>query len=272
MLPENTPSGEDARALLSPLPAMPRQDRKALGEQVLRRIIDVFGDAVLGVIIEGSAVTGDFIPHWSDLDVHAYIHPSHMVGPLRAAPQYLDAYFQAIAEIDPKPYGVFFIQTFFVNADNPGWAAPTEGTYDLLYGELPDGLSPKTGEYLQERANEFLTRMRKDPYGLTKVAIDSADPKLSGYVRFLGTQIKSAAYSAATLDSLDPMETWERSLGETVQLIQDKWCPSGDLLRFFQNVWRWDEVCRDGARLAAMYSWGLSALSALCSERNSTQE
>lgn len=254
--------------LVTVRPPMPEDDRDRLTTLMVDRIRAVFADGVLGVALQGSALKGDFVPGYSDFDLHVFVR-SDRVAMLDSRTPHMElglAFQAAIGDVDAVQFGCSSIQIFFVDALNypADWAPPVPGSTLLVYGELPN-LPVLEADEMRRRAAAVVARAPRAANQMVGRILDKPDVKLAPYVRLFGATLKPAVYAAATLQGAPPLEVWTWPLARVLPLVEPVWCSSGGLTAFFAEVWRWEEVRQDPARLREMFRVGYGAIHELCS-------
>lgn len=179
-----------------PLPPMPEPARGELTARLLQNILDVFGGGVVAVLGKGSCFKGDFLPGYSDFDLHVFLDPARapMLGPRAPALDRTVAFQRAIGPIRAEDYGAGALQISFVDAvDYPDdWTPPLPGTFTVLHGALPDSLPEPPPEAIRAQALAFFPRLRRDLRAHLHRIADKPDTRLAGAVRLLGTSVKPA--------------------------------------------------------------------------------
>lgn len=250
------------------LPPMPEPARRELTARLLQSILEVFGGGVVAVLGKGSCFKGDFLPGYSDFDLHVFLDPARapMLGPRAPALDRTVAFQRAIGPIRAEDYGAGALQISFVDAvDYPDdWTPPLPGTFTVLHGALPDRLPEPAPEAIRAQAQAFFPWLRRDLRAHLQRIADMPDTRLAGAVRLFGTSVKPALYHAAVLLGEPPLEVWARPLGNVLPIVEPAWCPSRGLSRFFGDALHWAEVKSDPERLRAMFAAGWQALDELC--------
>lgn len=130
-----------ASSELVPLPPMPQEPRQCLAAAIVESAKEAFGAGLLTAIGKGSAFKGDFIPYYSDFDVHLFVDSRlvPMLGPRTPSLQQALKSQSCLGRINPESFQVNSIQVFVIDAlDYPkDWTPPLPGTYRVLYGNYP---------------------------------------------------------------------------------------------------------------------------------------
>ncbi len=166
--------------------------RAALSGVVLGAMRAAFGDHLRGAILKGSALKGDFIPYYSDFDVHAFVDTAAMQTATVPAVERALAFQAAIGAVEPRDYGVNALQIFFIAWDRfpADWVKPLPGTYTLIAGELPAGFTDiDPADYLVS-AESFFASLLSGWYGsLVSSLLDKPNAALPRLARLAGTYL-----------------------------------------------------------------------------------
>lgn len=253
--------------MLTTFGPMPKAVRDRLTALMIDRIRAVFAEGVQGIMVKGSAIKGDFVPGYSDFDLHVFLRSDRveMLDALTPNMEHGLAFQRAMSDIDPAQFGCSSIQLFFVDGIRypADWAPPAPGTASLVYGELP-ALPTLTADEMRRRAREVVARAPRQADQLVGRILDKPDGRLASFVRLFGGTLKPAVYTAATLRGAPALEVWTWPLAQVLPLLEPDWCPSRELTAFFAEVWRWEQVHQDPERLRAMFRTGYRALHELC--------
>jgi len=225
---------------MSELPFRPVDVRKRKDAEriVLDATHGVFGDSVRRITAKGSAYYGDFIPFWSDLDIHVTL--SCVLG----AEQVVE-FQRRIGAHDPEEYTMQQFQMFFFQEGSypDGWAKPVEGTYHVLFGDLAPHV--RTAEQYRQEGISALARVPAQLDSVLASAVDKADGKLSGSVRLMGCFLKSALYNAGGIVTGDSEEIWRRPLAELFPLFPGS-------ATFYELIGDWRITRQNPERLRCM--------------------
>lgn len=244
---------------LPPLPPMPAADRERLTGLVLGALDGAFGHALAAVIVKGSALHGDFVPHYSDFDVHAFV-TAGLSGPRTPDIDHALALQRLLAPIDATAFAVAYIQLYTVAAHGypADWVPPVPGTYAIVRGQAPDALRAPDAATLRAAARAFFERVRLDADACLGRIADAPAAGLAQEVRRFATLLKPLAHHAAILRGADPLRAWTLPLGEILP-------PSPALLATFQEIRRWPEVRGDPKRLRALFRLAYTSVAEVCS-------
>jgi hypothetical protein len=226
---------------------------------------EVFRENLTAMIVKGSAVKGDFIPHFSDFDVHLFADDSVMRGPLAPVQSIAIPFQERFSTIDVEHYRVSQIQVMIISAGNhpPEWIPAMPGSYRLVYGELPDSLPDVTAELVRAHAHDGLSRYGTWIDSLLGRIVDKPDPQFADSVRLAGTLLKSALYEASIVLGSPPLETWDRSLRDVLDHVEPQVMPGRPASQYFERAWHWVDIRTDGNDLRPMFADCLTALESL---------
>ena len=231
---------------------------------VVRACRDAFGEHLQCVIVKGSAVKGDFLPGYSDLDVHAFVHPDVLMSDRAPKLEYAMRFQEAIGGLEPRDAGASQFQVYFLPADRPAedWAPAVPGSYEVVYGEAPAALANWRDFDYEGRAKQSLARIPGDVRMLIERTLDKPNRSLPLYVRLAGTFVKGHAYSAAILASGDAGRALTMRTSELLQFLEDADPSLASVRRFFDFAADWDRVERDPAYAREAYRAAIEALDA----------
>ena len=226
---------------------------------------DVIGEDLAGMIVKGSAIKGDFIPWFSDFDVHLFVDDAVMRGPLTPSQAIAVPFQERFSAIDVDDYQVSQVQVMMISATRypQDWTPALPGSYRLVYGAVPESLPEVTAEMARSHAFDGLVRYEQWIDTLLARIVDKPDQQLADNVRLAGTLLKAALYEAAIVLGSPPLETWERSLRDILDEVEPQLMPDQPATRYFERARRWREIRDDGAELRPMLADGLSALQVL---------
>lgn len=222
------------------------------------------GNALVAIIVKGSAINGDFYPYYSDFDMHVYVEPGAMRGPRSLRPDLTFRFQAAIGGIDPASYAVSQVQVIFLNAETvpPGWTPSLPGTYRTIYG-TPPGPYPIDDALLIARAADGLRRLDSIVDSLLESLVDKPDHRLGQTVRLIGIYLKPALRQAATVLGAPTVDVWLWPNDQVLALIEPAIIPDHSATRFFAFARRWPDVAHDRDALREMGRLGIIALEAL---------
>lgn len=211
-----------------------------------------FGGDLRCVLLKGSALKGDFVPGYSDLDLHCFLSPEVMVGRAAPTPELAMRFQSAIGKLEPRDYGCNSFQLYFLNHERypDGWAKPVPGSYVVIHGETPDGFGEVTREEYLEHARNALSRLPVTAAQLIERGIDKPDRSLPPILRLAGIELKQATYAAASLLTGDPLLIWTLPRQEVLSRLREASLPCLPELRAtFAALEQWEELVADPDRV-----------------------
>ena len=240
--------------------------RRALLDDVVPLQVDalqrVFAESLTAVIAKGSVILGDFVPGYSDLDIHAFIEPSRLRSPLVPHPHDALRFQACIGAMSPADFGCSAFEVLMCSADGypPGWISPPEGTYELVYGSIPTWFVAPTKPECITHGRQHLRGVEPAMDSLLTKVADTSNAELSQVVRSIGAALKPAIYAVAAVLSTDPLGVWQTPRDAVIDALD------GDLpfvepaQRFFHLISRWSRL-RDSREIArAAAGAGIAAL------------
>lgn len=243
---------------------LPPEMREAI-DAIVRACRSAFGPHLRCVILKGSALKGDFVRNYSDLDLHAFVDPETLMSDRTPTLDYAMRFQAAIGGLEPRDVGASQFQVYFLRSDRPpaGWAPAVPGSYEVVYGEIPPALVNWKGFDFQGQAREGLRRIPEDRRMLVDRTLDKPNSRLPTYVRLAGTYLKNHAYSAAILASGDP--AWAlglpgNQLAKYLEGLDRSLAPVG---QFFVLVNAWGRVESDAGYARLAFRKAIEALEAV---------
>lgn len=235
-----------------PVDARLRDDAQRI---VIDAVHEVFGQRLLCAIGKGSAYFGDFIPFWSDLDVHVTL-----ANELDAESAML--FQEKIGTYNPEDFQLQQFQVFFLRAGAypADWGKPAADAYHVLAGDYAEP-APTRDESLAA-ARGFLADLPRAVATLTGGAVDKYDGALHRSVRLAGCYVKSGLYNFAAVAGPDPVGVWSHSVEETLQFAESR-LPDVKLRRFYEAIGDWRETRQNPAVLRGMMRIALIGLRSL---------
>lgn len=219
-----------------------------------------FGSLAKSVLLKGSLHKGDFIPYFSDMDIHVFVASEAMLAPLVPRLSYSLAFQEHFGTLEPECYGVSQFQVYFIDAENypQEWTPPLPGTYQTLLGSPPQ-LALPTKEQMQQRAADFLDDIPRQAGKLIGRFVDKPDRGVAPVVRLLATMLKPAAYQIAILCGQDPFRVWCRPLREILEVVEPRVGVRG-WSDFYNGVQDWPAVRCRGGQLRKLFTLGIQTL------------
>ncbi len=239
-----------------------KQLERSIGE-IVGACRAVFREELRCVILKGSLVTGDFIPGYSDADIHAYVDNRVLEDGEAPKLEYALRFQGAIGRLKPRDAGVSQFQVYFLPAERrrEGWNPPAPGTFRVLYGcTVPAMEMLPLNEYLENEWG-YLAEARRCRLYILGRFVDKPDSSLPVMVRLTGTCIKGLLYALYSVLSKNPEEasSLDQLLREACNRVPDLSCAA----RFFRMVRNWPVLTRDREQMREALAWGIRALEAI---------
>jgi hypothetical protein len=218
-----------------------------------------FGGSVRRIIGKGSAFSTDFIPYWSDLDIHVTLAPEICVAPGVPSLESTLTCQEQFAGIDAQAYTFQAIQVIVLTEGwYPGdWCKPVRGSYQVLVGDEDGADEPP--EYYRGNAVDRLVDCGKYARQVIGQAVDAPDAKLPRVVRLAGCYLKSGVYNVAAACGEDPIGVWLRPLQEVFGLAEEH-LPELEARSFYSLIRDWPETRREASTLRTMLGHALRDL------------
>lgn len=222
-----------------------------------------FGRGVRSIVLKGSARRADFIPGYSDLDVHIYVAPLFLRGDRVPELEPALAFQREIGPLDPAEYGVHSFQIYFVNARHypEDWTKPLPRTYDLVYGTPIDDQEPRARRV--QRAHDTLRESARQVPVLVGRFVDKPDAALPSLVRLAGIYLKGAILSAAIVVTGDPEVESGRTVDGLVEVVREGGVDVAPLVAFLAAVRGWETLRQDPEGCRQAFRHAIEALDAV---------
>lgn len=235
-------------------------------EELTQRLVGIasaaFGDDLTAAVVHGSAYTGgDFLPCFSDFDIHFYLRAGLVAADAEVRLDRALRFRSAFTRLDPEDYGVYYTQPLFLPEDSYplDWPAPIPGTFRIAYGAAPAGWSDGARPSHLEAARSLLEALDSHVDSLLRDASDATGARFARWVRLIGTVVKPTAYSAATLITNDAVGTWTSTLDDVFRVLGRELDVRG-LRAFYEEARAWRVVRDDEVRLETMARAGLAGI------------
>lgn len=218
--------------------------RTTLNRLIIAAGRKAFGDHFRGAILKGSAYKGDFIPYFSDYDIHTFIDDAAMAGPRLPIVEHALAFQEAFGDVNPHDYQVNQCQIYFIawNRYPRDWVKPLPGTYTVIYGDLPPGFNDFTEierELYIRKSHEDIRVYARHCEGLIDRMVDKPNTGLPPLARLAGTFLKPMSYMVATVAGHDPEYVWKLPLADVLAIAEPLACPDGLISEYFAQVQPW---------------------------------
>ena len=247
-----------------PVESLPRELSEAV-DDILHACRAAFGSHLKCVILKGSALKGDFVRNYSDLDLHAFVDPETLVSDRAPQIDYALRFQEAIGSLDPRSVGVSQFQIYFVRSDRPaaGWTPSVPGSYEVVYGEIPPALTSWKDFDFRTHVRSALAKVGEDKRLLIERIIDKPNKALPSFVRLAGTYVKNHAYSAALLASEDPEWTFSLPREQLAKYLNGVDRSLAAIGQFFAVITDWAEIERNPKAARGAFRKAIKALDAI---------
>lgn len=167
---------------------------------------------LIGIIIHGSVITGDFIPGCSDIDIKLLMNVTNLdLG------KYYDIH-KELAKIDVTPFR--YIQCDIIGKSLPeNYAGFVSGTYEVIYGEnfIPD-MPP---EQIRENSIKSIRSIDVFPRFAYESLLDHGGNRLSQNTRLMITKIWPTLKNCLIIEGNDPIRVWRLSKVEAINELRN---------------------------------------------------
>ncbi|MEX2245385.1 MAG: hypothetical protein WEC75_01745 [Dehalococcoidia bacterium] len=201
---------------------------------IVQRVAEIYlrhlDASFIGMEALGSAVTGDFIPGCSDVDIHMYADDAAFVEPWRLPFEMTVAIHRELSAIDVAPFG--YVQCYVLPARLlEGWNGPIPGAWHLVAGRAP--LAEATAGELRDAAHRSLAELRPVPRFLENALLDYGDVRLPRLARLICTNdVWPHLRHLRIARGMDPIAAWNQpKLAAVESLPADS--PAGQAARAF---------------------------------------
>lgn len=224
----------------------------------------VFGPNLICVTLQGSAVKGDFIPGYSDLDFHIFLRPNVMDGENVPKAEHAVRFQRVFGHINPEDFDVSQFQISFINSEKypEDWAPPVEGTYKVLWGSLPE-IAKELDELAYIRFAERHLSLPNIEYSRRSIVgrfVDKPDTRIAYIVRLLGATLKNYMYSVSVLITRDPKIAFGLKLDKMTDIVEEGIGSAGHFRGFSEHISDWQRILKDPECARQVLKEGVQAL------------
>ncbi len=229
-----------------------------------RAALNAFEGDVHAIILKGSALKEDFVPGYSDLDIHIYVSSRCMRGGREPRLENAIRFQRAIGALAPEDYGVSSFQIYFIDAENypEDWSKPLGGTYELVYGSAIDDSEPV--EERLKKSREHLAAYADHIGTLVGRFVDKPDTEVPPLVRLAGAILKGAIYSAAAVTTEDPTVIVAKTVYDLLGVIEEGGVETRPARSFFSRIQDWAELKRDAERCREAFGLAIQGIQNIC--------
>jgi len=224
----------------------------------------VFGPDPICVSLKGSAVKGDFIPGYSDLDFHIFLRPDVMDGENVPKAEHAVRFQRVFGHINPEDFDVSQFQIYFINSENypKDWAPPVQGTYKVLWGSLPEtAKEPEEPAYIRFAEQHLsLPNIEYSRRSIVGRFVDKPDSRIASIVRLLGATLKNYMYSVSVLITRDPKIAFGLKLDKMTDIVEEGIGSAGHFRGFYEHISDWQRIRKDPECARQVLKEGIQAL------------
>ncbi len=223
---------------------------------------DVFAESLECVTLKGSAMKGDFIRGYSDLDFHIYLKPSVMEGERVPKAEHAVRFQRAFGHIEPADFGASQFQIYFINSEKypADWLPPVEGTFEVCWGKLPATAHEKDDVAYVQSSERFLADISDHKKQIVRRFVDKPNTQVPPIVRLLGATLKAHLHAAAIMLTKKPKETLRLRLDQLTPLVEEGIRCEGHFSTFFEHVSNWNKVMQSPEYAREAFIEGIKAL------------
>lgn len=226
---------------------------------ILPALKTVFSPHLRAAIVKGSAIRGDFIPFYSDLDIHAFLDRAGLLDDRSPRPDLALAFRDTIGSLDPEAYGFGSFQITFLPTVYPSdWSPSAPGTYQVLLGDPQPIFGPSPPARYMSSSRTRLDDVAPERASLVRSIVDKPDRVLGRHARLVGVYLKGQVYNAAVVITGDPLRVWQSRLDAVIPLLEPVGSPA--IRAFFSGVRSWTERRGEPQYHRALIHDGLQAM------------
>ena len=230
---------------------------------IVRACQDVFREDLHCVVLCGSLLKEDFVPNYSDADIHVYVADTVLEKGGCLKLDYAVRFQEAIGHLSPRDAGVSQFQvSFFSSQKESDWNPLIAGTFVILYGtEVPTMRMPPLSDYLDGERRE-LSRVRDVRLALLRRFADKSDVSALGVLRLTGTELKGFLYALCAVITENPEKTFKSPLDTVLNRVSV--IPGLSHARsFFEAARDWKKIETETERMREVFVFGMKALEAI---------
>lgn len=228
--------------------------------RVLETLKRVFTKNLSAVAVKGSVIRGDFIPYFSDLDIHVFVNETGLTSGQAPRPEAAMALQEVIGELDLEAFQLSSIQLTFNNADRrpKTWSASPPEVSRVVYGSLPP--YDMNSDNWQDDALSVLEELEREMTYELKSVPDKNNDGLARIVRRQGVFLKGGAYSLAGLIMKDIKRAQLLPYWELDDYLVNQTNGRVDLRPFHEHARDWKAVRNNPPQLRQMFVVGTTQL------------
>lgn len=252
---------------------MPRLLKEVLArfDEPSREIVEacqrVFGTDLVAVIMKGSVVRGDFIPYYSDFDIHIFLHKNALEQERAPAFDLAMSMQATVGRIDLERLQISAVQVTYNNADSTpsSWSSTPPEVSRTLYGR-----SPEYDTHSQNWGGDAISTLEgledERRYEIRAVH-DISDSLLYRLVRRQGAFLKGGAHSLAGLFMDDIRAAQILPYWDLDDYLRKQTSGQLDLSKFHEYAERWKETRTRPGDLRSMFRIGMAQLESMAGYR-----
>ncbi len=213
----------------------------------------MFGDRLRCVLLTGSVAKSEWIPGWSDLDIHALVDGLNIIG---LGPGVARAGQRNLGPLDRHRHQLGSLQLMLIDADRypRGFVPPV--TYELVFGELPRALTEVPAQVYWDKVDADLGSLRMKALAIASAFMSSTDAELPAVVQKVAGLLKDGLYATTVTIVGDPLRGLALRRAELLSLVGARMGNGSELRRFYALLERWDLTLQDADSLRDTFEAG----------------
>ncbi|XEC94292.1 hypothetical protein AB6A23_23725 [Paenibacillus tarimensis] len=209
-----------------------RSDVDRINKAVREIIMQHVGSALIGLIVQGSAVKGGFIQGSSDIDYILYIDDTALNGAKRMPTELCIAIHKDLSAIDVTPFR--YIQFSVLSPATNKYLSPIPGTYRLLAGRL---LTPEaTNDEIYRDALKSLDILNPAESFDVHRLLDHGEDRIERCTRLMCTIVWPIAFQLLTAIHKDGIRVWSLKKQEAAALLASIPAVANEITAFYQSL------------------------------------
>ncbi|MBA7703575.1 hypothetical protein ES703_112361 [subsurface metagenome] len=219
-----------------------KTDDLALNEittYLLQSIKKVFNEELICLLIHGSFVKGGLTRDFSDIDVQVFVKETAFDEFGLKLKKSLKMQ-ELVGTLDFSKIGASYLQMYFYDPKKmPDWyTPPMHGTYQILFGDLPEELDYNTENFKLKMVNS-LKRLRNIISDLVRNFTDSSNSQILRRTRYVATVVYPTMYSLLAYNKTEPGEIWIKPKDKVLEMFCEEFAEDEInmyLVQFFDSV------------------------------------
>lgn len=194
-------------------------EREHAVERISHAVVEVMrkhlGAALIGLVVQGSAVKGGFIAGCSDIDYILYVEDAALNETNKLPAKLCLAIHRDLSSIDVRPFR--YIQCSVLSSETNRYLGPIPGSYRLLAGRL---LVPEaTDDQIYDDAVRSLNGLNPERAFDTHGLLDHGEDRIERCTRLMCTVVWPVAFQLLTVIHKDGTRVWNLPKQEAVSLL-----------------------------------------------------